>query len=94
MYNAATPFQLMVGKILGIGAAALTQIMSFVVVAIGALLLQAPLRALLLGNARGGLFIDVASVSIVPLLLLVLYFLLGFLLYATLFTGVGALVRR
>lgn len=52
------------------------------------------MRSLLLGNAKGGLFIDVASVSIGPLLLLVLYFLLGFLLYATLFAGVGALVRR
>lgn len=94
LINAATPFQLMLSKILGIGAAALTQIASFVVVAISAVLLQAPLRALLLGNARGGLSLDVASISIAPLLLLVLYFLLGFLLYATLFAGVGALVRR
>jgi|SRR5579885_2755561 ABC-2 type transport system permease protein len=84
----------MVGKILGIGAAALTQIGSFVIVVIGAVLLQAPLRTLLLGNAEGGLSLDVASVAIVPLLLLLLYFLPGFLLYASLFAGVGALVRR
>lgn len=94
LINAATPFQLMAGKILGIGAAALSQIALFVSVTIGAILLQAPLQTLLIGNATGGLSLDIASISIAPLLLLVLYFLLGFLLYASIFAGVGALVRR
>ena len=40
--NATTPFQLMIGKIVGIGAACLTQMLIVVAVGIGALLLQTP----------------------------------------------------
>lgn len=93
LVNAATPFQLMTGKILGIGAAGLTQMACLVAVAIGALFLQAPLSIVLFGSA-GSLSLGIAGVSITPLLLLLLYFLLGFLLYATLFAAVGALVKR
>src|SRR5579884_2203333 len=94
LVNAATPFQLMVGKIVGIGAAGLSQMTAFVVVGIGALLLQTPLRALLLGNSAGGMNLDITGASVGMLLLLLVYFLLGFLLYATLFAAVGALVKR
>ncbi len=96
LVNAATPFQLMVGKIVGIGAAGLAQMAAFVVVGIGALLLQTPLKALLLGSSTGtgGLNLDITGASVTMLLLLLVYFLLGFLLYATLFAAVGALVKR
>jgi ABC-2 type transport system permease protein len=94
LVNAATPFQLMVGKIVGIGAVGLSQMAAFVVVGIGALLLQTPVKALLLGNSAGGLSLDITGTSVTMLLLLLVYFLLGFLLYATLFAAVGALVKR
>lgn len=94
LVNAATPFQLMVGKIVGIGAAGLTQMASIVAVGIGALLLQSPLQAALLGTNGSGLSLNIASISITLLLLLLVYFLLGFLLYATLFAALGALVKR
>lgn len=94
LVNAATPFQLMVGKIVGIGAAGLSQMAAFVVVGIGALLLQTPIKALLLGNSIGGLNLDITGTSVTMLLLLLIYFLLGFLLYATLFAAMGALVKR
>ena len=94
LVNAATPFQLMVGKIVGIGAVGLSQMAAFVVVGIGALLLQTPVKALLLGNSVGGLSLDITGTSVTMLLLLLVYFLLGFLLYATLFAAVGALVKR
>jgi len=96
LVNAATPFQLMVGKIVGIGAAGLSQMAAFVVVGIGALLLQTPIKALLFGSSTGtgGLNLDITGTSITMLLLLLVYFLLGFLLYATLFAAVGALVKR
>ena len=54
LLNAATPWQLMVGKILGVGAAGFTQMAALVVVGIGALLLQTPLQAALFGTAAGG----------------------------------------
>lgn len=94
LVNAATPFQLMVGKVIGIGAAGLTQMALFVVVGIGALLLQIPLGALLLGSRAGGLTISITGASITMLVLVLVYFILGFLLYATLFAAMGALVKR
>ena len=94
LVNAATPFQLMVGKVIGIGAAGLTQMALFVVVGIGALLLQIPLGALLSGSRAGGLTISITGASITMLVLVLVYFILGFLLYATLFAAMGALVKR
>ncbi len=96
LVNAATPFQLMVGKIVGIGAAGLSQMAAFVAVGIGALLLQTPVKALLFGTSSGagGLSLNITGASVTMLLLLLVYFVLGFLLYATLFAAVGALVKR
>src|SRR5260370_28875139 len=94
LVNAATPFQLMVGKIVGIGAAGLAQMTCIVVVGIGALLLQIPLQAALFGANGGGFTLNITDVSITLLLLLLVYFLLGFLLYATLYAAMGALVKR
>jgi ABC-2 type transport system permease protein len=94
LVNAATPFQLMVGKIVGIGAAGLTQMSCLVAVGIGALLLQSPLQTALFGASSGGLTVNITSISITLLLLFLVYFLLGFLLYATLYAAMGALVKR
>ncbi len=94
LVNAATPFQLMTGKILGIGAAGLTQMSAFVIVGISALLLQNPIKAALLGNNSSALNLNITGSSITLLLLLLVYFILGFLLYATLFAAMGALVKR
>jgi ABC-2 type transport system permease protein len=94
LVNAATPFQLMVGKIIGIGAAGLTQMAAFVFVGIIMLLLQNPLKAALLGNTSGAFSINITGTSITLLILLLVYFILGFLWYATLFAAMGALVKR
>jgi ABC-2 type transport system permease protein len=94
LLNAATPWQLLVGKIVGIGAAGLTQMVCLVVVGIGALLLQIPLQAALFGVNVGGLTQYLSGVSIPFLLLFLVYFLLAYFLYSSLFAGLGALVRR
>jgi ABC-2 type transport system permease protein len=94
LVNATTPFQLMVGKIIGIGAAGVTQMATFVTIGIIMLLLQNPLKAALLGNSSGGFSLNITGTFIILLLLLLVYFILGFLLYATLFAAVGALVKR
>ena len=94
LVNAATPFQLMSGKIIGIGAAGLTQMGLFVIVGISALLVQNPIKAALLGNNSDALNLNITGSSISLLLLLLVYFILGFLLYATLFAAMGALVKR
>ena len=94
LVNAATPFQLMTGKIIGIGAAGLAQMTAFVIVGISALLLQNPIKAALIGNSSSALNLNITGSSITLLLLLLVYFILGFLLYATLFAAMGALVKR
>jgi ABC-2 type transport system permease protein len=93
LLNAATPLQLLVGKIVGIGAAGLSQ-MVCVVVGLGALLLQAPLQAVLFGANAGGLALFFTGVFLPFYLLFLVYFLLAFFLYAALFAGLGAMVKR
>ncbi len=92
--NAATPFQLLTGKIVGIGAACLTQMTCLVVVGIGALLLQAPLQAALFGENAGSFIQYLTSVSVPFYLLFLIYILLAFFLYATLDAGLSAMVKR
>ena len=94
LLNAATPWQLLVGKIIGIGAAGLTQMVCLVVVGIGAILLQGPLQAALFGGNAGGFIAYLSGVSIPFLLLFLVYFLLAFFLYSALFAGLAALVKR
>lgn len=94
LVNAATPFQLLAGKIVGIGTACLTQMGSMVVVGIGSVLLQIPLQAALFGANAGGFSQYLASVSIPFFLLFLVYVLLAFFLYATLYAGLSALVKR
>ncbi|MBV9614432.1 MAG: ABC transporter permease [Ktedonobacteraceae bacterium] len=94
LVNATTPFQLMVGKIIGIGAVGLTQMVTFVTVGIIMLLLQNPLKAALLGTNSGAFSLSITGTLITLLILLLIYFILGFLLYATLFAAAGALVKR
>lgn len=93
LVNAATPFQLLWGKILGIGAAGLTQMVCLVAAGLIGLLLQGPLSAALQTNALS-VNLSFIHASVTLLLLLLIYFVLGFLLYSTLFAALGALVKR
>ena len=95
LINAATPFQLLAGKVLGIGLAGMAQISAVVIAGIAALEIQDPLQKALLGSQHSsGLTINITGVSISILLCVLLYFILGFLLYATLYAALGALVKR
>ncbi len=94
MISAATPFQLMMGKIIGIGLAGFTQVAVLVVAGIGAFLLQNPIKSLILGNKTGGTQIDITNVSISALAFFLVFYVLGFLLYASLYAAIGSLVSR
>jgi len=94
LLNAATPFQLLAGKVVGIGAACLTQMTCLVVVGIAGLLLQTPLQAALFGTHAGSFIPYLTGVSIPFYLLFLLYFLLAFFLYAALYAGLAAMVKR
>ncbi len=90
LVNVATPFQLLAGKIVGIGAACMTQMGGMVAVGIVALLLQAPL----FGARAGGFSQYLTGVSIPFYLQFLLYVLLAFFMYATLVAGLATMVKR
>ncbi len=90
--STASPFQLLSGKVLGVGGAALLQYVVVLGAAIVALLVQGQVASLVLGDAAGislpkGLTPDI-------LLVFSVYFVLGFALYAVLFAAAGSLVSR
>ena len=93
MLNAATSGELLGGKVLGVGAAGLTQYAAIVVPAIGVLILQAPLARLLLGDGGAD---DGPLVGLTGGILLAfgVFFLLGFALSALLYAAAGSLVSR
>ena len=81
--SAVRPFELMLGKILGIGAVGLTQMVLWAVLGFA---LSAP--AMLSAIGLSG--IELPSIPPQLLVFFVVYFVLGFLLYGTLYAGVGA----
>jgi len=81
--SAVRPFELMLGKILGIGAVGLTQMVLWSVLGFA---LSAP--AVL--GAMGLSGIELPSIPPQLLVFFVVFFVLGFLLYGTLYAGVGA----
>jgi ABC-2 type transport system permease protein len=91
--NAATPFQLLAGKVFGVGAVALTQYAAIVVTGGIALLAQGAVAAAVLGEAGTA---TALPQGLTPELLLLfgVYGVLGFLLYASLYAAAGSLVSR
>jgi ABC-2 type transport system permease protein len=77
------PFELMLGKILGIGAVGLTQ---FLIWAILMAAISAPGAVASVGISG----MELPAVPAQLLFFFVVYFVLGFLLYGTLYAGVGA----
>jgi ABC-2 type transport system permease protein len=91
--NAATPFQLLSGKVLGVGAVALTQYVAILAAGTIALVAQGPIANFILGESGGGVGLP-AGLTIGMLLLLGLFGVLGFLLYGVLYAAAGSLVSR
>jgi ABC-2 type transport system permease protein len=90
MIGAATPIQLLTGKVVGVGAAGLVQYV--------AILVPAALIAVLQGGVRvalGGTSVDPLSGVTIPLLLAYgTFFVLAFFLYALLYAAAASLVNR
>lgn len=101
MIAAVRPGQLLAGKILGIGALALTQMLLFAIAAAAMLaavaLSQASRTQSLSASASAQGHQAMAAVATVPpstLVYLLVFFILGFFSYATMFAGVGALASK
>jgi ABC-2 type transport system permease protein len=91
--NAATPFQLLSGKVLGVGAVALTQYLALLAAGAVAMLAQAQIATTVLGEAGGAVGLP-EGLTVGLLLLFGIYGLLGFLLFAVLYAAAASLVSR
>jgi ABC-2 type transport system permease protein len=93
LVTAATPRELLAGKVLGTGAAGLTQYLAIVVAAIGGLLAQGLLAELIFGP---GQTTDNTLQAVTPVVMIVfgIFFLGGFGLYATLYAALGSTASR
>jgi ABC-2 type transport system permease protein len=91
--GAATPFELLGGKVVGVGALAITQYVIVFVPAVLALVFQGQIAALILGGSAAAVSLP-TGLSIPLLLAFGVFFVLGFALYAVLYAGAAALVSR
>jgi ABC-2 type transport system permease protein len=92
MLNATTPLQMLAGKVIGNGAAGLTQYGIILAAVVGGLLAQGPIHQAVLGGASsGGPFGGLDPVVLVAFAVL---FVLGFLFYSLLYAALGSLVSR
>ena len=90
---AATPFQLLSGKVIGVGALAITQYVIVAVPTILTLIFQGQIAAALLGGQATSVDLS-ASISIPMLLTFGVMLVLGFAVYASLYAGAASLVSR
>ena len=93
LISAASPQQLVIGKVLGIGLAGLVQYVAILVPALATLLLQDRIAGALLGSGSG---VDISLSALTPGLLLAYggFWILGFILYALIYAAAGSLVSR
>jgi ABC-2 type transport system permease protein len=91
MLNATTPLQMLTGKVLGNGAAGLTQYGVILGAVVTGLLAQGPIHKLVVGNDAGAQFGGLSQTVLVAFMVL---FVLGFLLYSLLYAALGSLVSR
>jgi len=82
LLSSVRPFDLLGGKILGVGAVGLTQ---YAIWGVFAILLS------LYGVSMGGPVASMGGFSWVTIVFFIVYYLLGFLFYSTLFAGIGSL---
>ena len=94
MLSAATPLQMLSGKVIGNGLAGFTQYLAILVAGAAGLLLQGPVADAVLGAANGAGGPSVTGVTVPVLLAFGLFFVLGFALYALLYAAAGSLVSR
>lgn len=90
---AATPFQLLAGKVIGVGALALLQYVLVSLPMIAALLFQSQIAALILGGEAADINLP-TGLSVPMIATFGIMFVLGFAVYASLYAGAASLVSR
>lgn len=92
MLNATTPLQMLAGKVIGNGAAGLTQYGAIIATGIVGMVAQGPIREAVLGSSGSGT--PFSGLTLTLFGAFIVLFLLGFLLYALLYAALGSLVTR
>jgi ABC-2 type transport system permease protein len=92
LVTAATPRQLLTGKVLGTGAAGLTQYVVVVAAAIVGFVANGPISDAI--GVRGQAPITLPELDPTMILSFTAFFLLGFTLYSTLYAAAGSMVSR
>ena len=94
LISAATPRELLVGKVVGVGGAGLTQYAAIIVPAALVVLFQDRIATRVLGPAPLGGEAPLEGLTLPILGAFLLFFILGFILYALLYAAAGSLVSR
>lgn len=94
LISAARPRELLVGKVIGVGGAGLTQYVAIVLPAALVVLLQDRIAGLVLGPSPVGGEAPLEGLTLPILGAFLVFFLLGFVLYALLYAAAGSLVSR
>lgn len=94
MVNAATPRDLLVGKILGVLIAGLGQVVPMMAAGGIAFALQPRIAKALDINLTSTFDLDFASISFKAVWIFLVYFILGYILFGSLFAALGSLVSR
>ncbi len=92
LITAATPRQLLIGKVFGTGAAGLTQYVALIAAFAIGLVITGPVAGAL--GAEGQAPFELPQVDPGFIAVFTLFFLLGFLLYCTLYAAAGSMVSR
>ncbi|HYK95980.1 MAG TPA: ABC transporter permease [Candidatus Dormibacteraeota bacterium] len=93
LISAATPGQLVLGKVIGIGLAGLVQYLAILLPALMTLLFQDRIATVVLGTSSG---VNLTLTALTPGLLAAYgaFWILGFILYALIYAAAGSLVSR
>jgi ABC-2 type transport system permease protein len=93
MLSAATPRQMLAGKVVGTGGAGLTQYAGILAAGLVGIALQGPITEAVLGRSADG---GPALAGLTPevLVAFVLFFAFGFALYSLIYASAGSLVSR
>ncbi len=86
LFSSARPFQLMMGKLVGVALAGLTQFAIWVLSAAVVLMLLAPMVV------ASGIDLPLPSISALAIVYFLIFFVIGFLLYASIFALIGSMV--
>lgn len=88
LFSSAKPFELLMGKLVGVALGGLTQFAIWVISAAAVIALIVPMIL------ASGLDVPIPAISPLTIVYFMIYFLLGFFLYASIFALIGAMITN